>query len=137
VTNAQMGFDPETSSPQVSVTLDGTGARQMQRVTSKNVGNPMSVLFVETKNEVERYIGEDGVAKTRSRAITEKYVINVATIKSTLGSRFVITGLDSPAEAAELALLLRSGSLAAPMFIIEERTIGPSLGADNIKAGFN
>lgn len=71
VTNAQMGFDPETNSPQVSVTLDGTGARQMQRVTGKNVGNPMSVLFVETKSEVERYIGEDGVAKTRSRTVTE------------------------------------------------------------------
>lgn len=137
VTNAQMGFDPESGTPEVNVTLDGAGARQMQRITGKNVGNPMSVLFVETKTEQERYTTESGEVKTRNKTITEKYVINVATIQSTLGSRFRITGLDSPAEAAELALLLRSGSLAAPMFIIEERTIGPSLGADNIKAGFN
>ena len=137
VTNAQMGFDPESGTPEVNVTLDGTGARQMQRITGKNVGNPMSVLFVETKTEQERYTTESGEVKTRNKTITEKYVINVATIQSTLGSRFRITGLDSPAEAAELALLLRSGSLAAPMFIIEERTIGPSLGADNIEAGFN
>ena len=137
VTNAQMGFDPESGTPEVNVTLDGTGAHQMQRITGKNVGNPMSVLFVETKTEQERYTTEEGEVKTRNKTITEKYVINVATIQSTLGSRFRITGLDSPAEAAELALLLRSGSLAAPMFIIEERTIGPSLGADNIKAGFN
>jgi preprotein translocase subunit SecD len=137
VTNAQMGFDAETNTPQVSITLDGSGARQMQRITGKNVGNPMGVLFIETKTEVERYVDEDGVSQIRNSSITEKNVINVATIQSALGSRFQITGLDSPAEAAELALLLRSGSLAAPMFIIEERTIGPSLGADNIKAGFN
>ena len=137
VTNAQMGFDAQSGTPEVNITLDGTGARQMQRITGKDVGNPMGVLFVETKTEVERYVDEDGKRQIRNNTTTEKYVINVATIQDTLGSRFRITGLDSPAEAAELALLLRSGSLAAPMFIIEERTIGPSLGADNIKAGFN
>lgn len=137
VTNAQMGFDPETGSPEVNITLDGSGARQMRRITGKNIGNPMGVLFVETKTQVEPYIDEEGARQIRNTTRVEKQVINEATIQSALSSRFRITGLDSPAEAGELALLLRSGSLAAPMFIIEERTIGPSLGADNIKAGFN
>ena len=137
VTNAQMGFDAQTGSPEVNITLDATGARNMQRTTSKNVGNPMAVLFIETKTDVERYVDENGKPQIRNVTHTEKTVINVATIQSAFSSRFRITGLDSPAEAGELALLLRSGSLAAPMFIIEERTIGPSLGADNIKAGFN
>ncbi len=137
VTNAQMGFDPDDGSPLVSITLDATGARNMKRTTEKNVGNPMAVLFIETKTDIERYVDEQGKAQRRNVTTTEKYVINVATIRGVFSSRFQITGLDSPAEASELALLLRSGSLAAPMFIIEERTIGPSLGADNIKAGFN
>jgi preprotein translocase subunit SecD len=136
VTNAQMGFD-ESGVPQVNITLDAGGARRMQRVTSDNVGKPMGVLFIENKSEIERFTDADGERRERVVNTSEQYVINVATIRDTLGSRFRITGLDSAAEAAELALLLRAGGLAAPISIIEERTIGPSLGADNIKAGFN
>ncbi|NQY84797.1 MAG: protein translocase subunit SecD [Alcanivorax sp.] len=135
VTNAQMGFDQQSGTPQVNVELDSTGARSMQRVTSKNVGNPMSVLFIETKTVMKTVEGEDGERRQVPESTTDQYVINVATIQDTLGSRFRITGLDSPAEASELALLLRAGSLAAPVTIVEERTIGPSLGRENIEAG--
>ena len=135
VTNAQMGFDQQSGTPQVNVELDSTGARSMQRVTSKNVGNPMSVLFIETKTVMKTVEGEDGEPRQVPESTTDQYVINVATIQDTLGSRFRITGLDSPAEASELALLLRAGSLAAPVTIVEERTIGPSLGQENIEAG--
>ncbi|WOD27578.1 protein translocase subunit SecD [Alloalcanivorax xenomutans] len=135
VTNAQMGFDPQNGTPQVNVSLDSAGARRMQRVTSQNVGNPMAVLFIETKTEMSSRTNENGETEQVPVSTTDRYVINVATIQDTLGSRFRITGLDSPAEASELALLLRAGSLAAPVTIIEERTIGPSLGAENIEAG--
>ncbi|MDF1629141.1 MAG: protein translocase subunit SecD [Alcanivoracaceae bacterium] len=135
VTNAQMGFD-ERGVPEVNITLDAGGARRMQRITENNVGKPMGVLFIENKSEVERYMDAEGVRQERVVNTSEQYVINVATIQSVLSSRFRITGLDSAAEASELALLLRAGGLAAPISIIEERTIGPSLGADNIKAGF-
>ncbi|MGB1202603.1 MAG: protein translocase subunit SecD, partial [Alloalcanivorax venustensis] len=135
VTNAQMGFDQQSGTPQVNVELDSTGARSMQRVTSKNVGNPMSVLFIETKTVMKTVEDEDGERRQVPESTTDQYVINVATIQDTLGSRFRITGLDSPAEASELALLLRAGSLAAPVTIVEERTIGPSLGQENIEAG--
>lgn len=135
VTNAQMGFDQQSGTPQVNVELDSTGARSMQRVTSKNVGNPMAVLFIETKTEMVTVKGEDGEPRQVPESTTDEYVINIATIQDTLGSRFRITGLDSPAEASELALLLRAGSLAAPVTIVEERTIGPSLGQENIEAG--
>ena len=135
VTNAQMGFDQQSGTPQVNVELDSTGARSMQRVTSKNVGNPMSVLFIETKTVMKTVEDEDGERRQGPESTTDQYVINVATIQDTLGSRFRITGLDSPAEASELALLLRAGSLAAPVTIVEERTIGPSLGQENIEAG--
>ncbi|MAK22616.1 MAG: protein translocase subunit SecD [Alcanivorax sp.] len=135
VTNAQMGFDQQSGTPQVNVELDSTGARSMQRVTSKNVGNPMSVLFIETKTVMKTVEGEDGERRQVPESTTDQYVINVATIQDTLGSRFRITGLDSPAEASELAPLLRAGSLAAPVTIVEERTIGPSLGQENIEAG--
>jgi preprotein translocase subunit SecD len=135
VTNAQMGFG-EQGIPEVNITLDAGGARRMQRITADNVGKPMGVLFIENKSEIQRYVDADGERRERVLNTSEQYVINVATIQSVLGSRFRITGLDSAAEASELALLLRAGGLAAPISIIEERTIGPSLGADNIKAGF-
>ena len=135
VTNAQMGFD-ERGVPEVNITLDAGGARRMQRITEDNVGKPMGVLFIENKSEIERYTDAQGERQERVVNTSEQYVINVATIQSVLSSRFRITGLDSAAEASELALLLRAGGLAAPISIIEERTIGPSLGADNIKAGF-
>ncbi len=135
VTNARMGFDQQSGQPQVNVELDSTGARSMQRITAKNVGNPMAVLFIETNTDMKTVEGEDGERRQVPQSTTERYVINVATIQDTLGSRFRITGLDSPAEASELALLLRAGSLAAPVTIVEERTVGPSLGRENIEAG--
>jgi preprotein translocase subunit SecD len=134
VTNAQMGFD-EQGVPEVNITLDAGGARRMQRITADNVGKPMGVLFIESKSEMQSYVDAEGERRERMLNTSESYVINVATIRDTLGSRFRITGLDSAAEASELALLLRAGGLAAPITIIEERTIGPSLGADNIAAG--
>ena len=135
VIDARMGFDPQNGSPEVNVTLDGDGAKRMQRITGKNVGNPMGVLFIETKTDVQKSTDADGNTVDKLVSTTDKYVINVATIQDTLGSRFRITGLDNPAEASELALLLRAGSLAAPVSIVEERTVGPSLGAENIEAG--
>lgn len=135
VTGAQMGFDQQTGQPEVDINLDSAGARRMQAVTAKNVGNPMAVLFIETKTDKQAVPGADGKMEERYVSRQESRVINVATVRDTLGSRFRITGLDSPAEASELALLLRAGSLAAPMFIVGESTIGPSLGADNIRAG--
>ena len=136
VVDAQMGFD-QNGRPQVNINLDGTGARSMRRVTSDNVGEPMSVLFIETKTDMKVVEGEDGEPRQEMVTKQNKYVINVATIQDTLSSRFRITGLDNAAEASELALLLRAGGLAAPVSIIEERTVGPSLGADNIEAGLN
>ena len=136
VTNARMGFD-ENGVPEVNITLDSSGARRMQRITGQNVGRPMGVLFIETRTEVETVTDDEGKSQQRTTSTIEKYVINVATIRDALSSRFRITGLDSPAEASELALLLRAGGLAAPIYIVEERTVGPSLGADNIKAGIN
>lgn len=135
VTDAKMGFDQRTGQPQVNVSLNSKGARSMQRITSKNIGHPMAVLFVETKTHMKTEIGPDGKRKQVPQSTTERYVINVATIQDTLSSRFRITGLGSPAQASELALMLRAGSLAAPVTIVEERTIGPSLGQANINAG--
>lgn len=135
VIDAKMGFDQQSGSPQVNVNLDSDGARRMQRITGKNVGNPMGVLFIETKTDMKTVTNEDGETEQVPVSSTEKYVINVATIQDTLGSRFRITGLDNPASASELALLLRAGALAAPVSIVEERTVGPSLGAENIAAG--
>lgn len=125
----------ETSRPQVEVTLDSRGGKMMAEATRDNVGKQMAVLFVETKQKSRYVTGEDGKQIELRDNVVEKNVINRATVQSMLGSRFVITGLDSPAESAELALLLRSGALAAPMYFVEERTIGPSLGAENIKNG--
>ena len=137
VTNAKMGFDQQSGQPEVQIDLDAGGARRMQRITSKNVGNPMAVLFIESRTNTQLVTNAAGEAEEKIVTEKEMYVINVATIRDVLSSNFRITGLDSPAEAAELALLLRAGGLAAPVFIIEERTIGPSLGAANIEAGFN
>ncbi|MBA3980336.1 MAG: protein translocase subunit SecD [Alcanivorax sp.] len=136
VTNARMGYD-ENGMPEVNITLNSAGARNMQRVTARNINKPMAVLFIETRTDIETVINDEGEREQVATTTRESYVINVANIRDTLGSRFRITGLDSPAEAAELALLLRAGGLAAPIYIAEERTVGPSLGADNIQAGLN
>ena len=131
VINAQSGIDPQQGSAMVNVTLDGAGGRKMLATTKENVGNRMAVVYIENRVET---IEENGV-KVKKR-ITTKDVINAAVIRGQFANRFQITGLDSPQEAQDLALLLRAGALAAPMEIVEERTVGPSLGQDNINQGF-
>ena len=132
VTNASSGFD-ENSFPQVNISLDSKGAARMTQVTKKAVQRRMAVLFVERKPKTT-YEMVDGVEQPKTIQVVEKSIISLATIQSVLGSSFRITGLQS-AEANELALLLRSGALAAPMDFVEERTVGPSLGAENIEMG--
>ncbi len=137
VTGATSAFDPETNMPQVNISLDSKGGEKMNRVTRDNIGRPMGVLFIEVKSELQKQRKPDGSEELVRVRKTEKSLINVATIQSALGVQFRITGLDSQAEASELALLLRAGALVAPVDFIEERTIGPSLGADNISRGFH
>jgi len=131
IIDAASGIDPVGGGPDVTITLDGKGARIFSRATRDEVGKRMAVVFIETKTETVEKDGE--LVKTKE--IIEE-VINAAVIKEQLGKRFHITGLDSTQEARNLALLLRAGALAAPLEIIEERTIGPSLGRDNIEQGF-
>ncbi|PMR74414.1 protein translocase subunit SecD [Billgrantia endophytica] len=133
VSSASRSFD-ENGRPQVNINLDGTGGTLMNRATRTNIGRNMAVLFIEHKTR-ERTVMEDGEEVTVREPYTERGLISLATIQSALGNSFRITGLDSPTEAAELALLLRSGSLAAPIYFVQERTIGPSLGAENIQRG--
>jgi len=128
---ASSGFDPQTNAPMVTVTLNSAGARRMLNFTTENVGNGMAVVFIEQKTVTAKVDGE----QVRRTERTEE-VISVATIREPFGKRFQTTGLQSSNEAAELALLLRAGALAAPVEIIEERTVGPSLGQDNIDQGF-
>ncbi|MFP6848944.1 MAG: protein translocase subunit SecD [Pseudomonas sp.] len=139
VTDAQASFD-ENGRPQVNIRLDGRGGDLMNRATRNNVGRSMAVIFIEQK-PVARTVRQvvDGVEKEVELQTfsEEKKIISLATIQSPLGSQFRITGLDGQGESSELALLLRAGGLAAPMYFAEERTIGPSLGADNITKGVN
>ncbi|WP_430462837.1 protein translocase subunit SecD [Thalassolituus sp. LLYu03] len=134
VTNAQPSFD-ENGFPQVNIDLDSKGGAVMTQVTRKAVGRRMAVLFVERKPKTT-YEMVDGKEESKTIQVVEKSIISLATIQSTLGSSFRITGLES-AEASELALLLRAGALAAPMYFVEERTVGPSLGKENIEQGMN
>lgn len=133
VTNALQEYDPDTGTPQVSINLDGVGGDRMHDVTRDNVGNDMAILFKELRPRT-RIVIEDGVEVVKHFSVEEKRLINVATIRSALGYRFRITGLGL-GEARDLALLLRAGALAAPMYIVEERTVGASLGAENIDQG--
>lgn len=133
VTNAQPSFD-ENGFPQVNIDLDSKGGAMMTQVTRKSVQRRMAVLFVERKPKTT-YELVDGVEQTKTVQVVEKSIISLATIQTTLGQSFRITGLES-AEASELALLLRAGALAAPMYFVEERTVGPSLGQENIDLGF-
>ncbi|HCF2589858.1 TPA: protein translocase subunit SecD [Pseudomonas aeruginosa] len=139
VTDASASFD-ENGRPQVNIRLDGHGGELMNRATRNNVGRSMAVVFIEQK-PVTRYTKQmvDGVEKEVAVPAfkEEKQIISLATIQSPLGNQFRITGLDGPGESSELALLLRAGGLAAPMYFAEERTIGPSLGADNIAKGID
>lgn len=134
VVNASAGYD-ENGQPQVNITLDGEGGRAMSRATRDNIGRRLGVLFIETRQRTEERIGEDGQVEKVPVSYQEKHIISLATIQSALGVQFRITGLQSPREASELALLLRAGALAAPMKFVEERTVGPSLGEANIAAG--
>ncbi len=129
ITNATSGVDQNTSRPQVSVTLDSEGGEIMSQTTRANIQKPMATLYVEYK--------DSGKKDENGKTILQKHeeVINVATIQGRFGSQFQITGIDSPAEAQNLAVLLRSGALIAPIQIVEERTIGPSLGAQNVEQG--
>ena len=129
ITNASSGLDQKTSRPQVSVSLDSEGGEIMSQTTRTNIQKPMATLYVEYK--------DSGKKDENGKTILQKHeeVINVATIQGRFGSQFEITGIDSPAEAQNLAVLLRSGALIAPIQIVEERTIGPSLGAQNVEQG--
>ena len=135
VQSAQADVD-ENGRPRVAIDLNTAGGRLMQNATRTSVGKQMAVLFIENKQKISYQTDETtGETKEIRTPYAEKRVINRATIQAVLGSSFVITGLDSMAEASELALLLRSGALAAPMYFVEERTIGPSLGQENIDKG--
>ncbi len=131
IVGAASGIDQQSGSPDVSITMNSSGADRMAKVTRENIGKPMGVVFIEDKFDFREINGE----RTRVRT-TESQVINVATIRDQLSKRFHITGLDSTREARDLALLLRAGALRAPMVIVEERTVGPSLGQENIDRGF-
>ncbi len=130
ITGAASGVDQENAMPMVQITLDSAGGRAMLDTTKKYLHHRMAVVFIENKVETIR---KDG--KLSKKRTTTQDIINAATIRGTFSSRFQITGIDSAREARNLALLLRAGSLSAPIEIIEERTIGPSLGADNIAKG--
>ena len=131
ITDAASGIDQQSGSPAVFITLDGKGARLFSNRTRDKIGRAMAVVYIEHKSFTELV---DGVRKRKKEIVEE--VINVATIRDQLGKRFQITGLDSTEEARNLALLLRAGALAAPIEIVEERTVGPSLGQANIDQGF-
>ena len=134
VTNASTGFD-ENGFAQVNITLDMQGGRAMQKATSGNIGRKLAVLFVEQKSKSELVIDDDGKSIIEQTSYIEKNIISLATIQAVLGTSFRITGVGTPQEASELALLLRAGALAAPMKFVEERTVGPSLGKENIELG--
>ena len=134
VTNASTGFD-ESGFAQVNITLDMQGGRAMQKATSGNIGRKLAVLFVEQKSKSELVTNDQGESIIEQTTYIEKNIISLATIQAVLGTSFRITGVGSPQEASELALLLRAGALAAPMKFVEERTVGPSLGKENIELG--
>ena len=128
IIDASAGF--AEGQPQVNITLDSAGGENMLRTTMENVGKPMSTVFIETTRE--EIPGQPG----EFRKVVRQEIISTATIQGVFKDRFRITGL-SPGEAADLALLLRAGALAAPVYIVDERTVGPTLGQDNIDRGFN
>ena len=134
VSNAAASFD-QNGQPNVQITLDGEGGMLMSRATRSNIKRRMGVLFIERKFKT-RY-EEDAAGNTEiiRDPYDEKKLLTAPVIQSALGAQFQITGLDSPAEASELALMLRAGALAAPITFVEERTVGPSLGAENIQLG--
>ncbi len=140
IVDAQASIDTENGGPIVNITLDAKGARTNQRVTGDNIGNRMAVVYLETVTETRKdengsvILNEQGEPERLTHKIQE--VITAPVIRDQLGKRFQISGLDGINEARDLSLMLRAGALAAPVEIIEERTIGPSLGKDNIAQGF-
>ncbi|MBI5461164.1 MAG: protein translocase subunit SecD [Gammaproteobacteria bacterium] len=132
ITDASSGLEQDSGKAAVFINLDSKGGRIMGNATKDAIGKMMAVVFIENKVTTREVDGKPVKQKTQV-----KEVINIATIRDQLGNRFQITGLDSPTEARNLALLLRAGALAAPIEIIEERTVGPSLGAENIQRGFH
>jgi preprotein translocase subunit SecD len=134
VSNAQASFD-QNGQPNVNISLDSEGGALMNKATRENIKRRMGVLFIERKNRTRYEVNEAGEEIAIKLPYDEKKVITAPVIQSALGVRFQITGLDNPQEASELALLLRAGALAAPMDFVEERTIGPSLGAENVAQG--
>ena len=136
VQNASSGFSQDSGGAEVNITLDTAGGKLMSDATRTAVGKRMAVLFIENKQKITSVADPVTGAMTEVRTpYTESVVINAANIQAVLGSSFRITGLDSPQEAAELALMLRAGALAAPMYFVEERVVGPSLGQENIDKG--
>ncbi|MEM8660320.1 MAG: protein translocase subunit SecD [Pseudomonadota bacterium] len=134
VANAQASFD-QNGQPNVNIRLDGDGATLMSKATAPNIKRRMGVLFIERKFRTRIEQQEDGTEVEIQVPIDEKKLLTAPVIQSALGASFQITGLDSPLEASELALMLRAGALAAPISFVEERTVGPSLGAENIRKG--
>jgi preprotein translocase subunit SecD len=134
VSNAAAGFD-QNNQPNVSITLDGEGGMLMSRATRSNIKRRMGVLFIERKYRTRYEQDENGEEVVVRVPYDEKKLLTAPVIQSALGASFQITGLDSPGEASELALMLRAGALAAPITFVEERTVGPSLGAENIALG--
>lgn len=128
IVDANSGVD-EYGVPQVNISLDSKGGTKMSQGTKDNIGNPMATVFIEYKTTGERDANGNLIFEKKEE------IISVATIQARLGASFRITGLDSPKEARDLALLLRAGALIAPISIVEERTVGPSLGAENIELG--
>ena len=135
VQDAQQGYDPETSQPQVSIELDSDGGNRMHDATKDNIGRNMAILFIEQKPVLRQVVQDDGQTVDVFESEETRRLISVANVKAALGFQFRITGL-SLREAQDLALLLRAGALAAPMYIVEERTVGASLGEDNIRRGW-
>ncbi len=134
VANAQASFD-ENGRPQVNITLDGQGGKLMHRSTRNNVKRNLGVLFIERKTRTRYEEDAQGQEQVVKEKFDQKEIISLATIQSALGTQFRITGLDNTQESSELALLLRAGALAAPIDFVEERTVGPSLGKENIALG--
>ncbi|MBT4357661.1 MAG: protein translocase subunit SecD, partial [Proteobacteria bacterium] len=140
IVDAAASIDTQSGGPIVSITLDAIGARTNQKITGKNIGKRMAVLYIENRSVIQTDTQGLPVRDEQGRIVRDKQrleeVITAPVIRDQLGKRFQIEGLDSVTEARDLALMLRAGSLAAPVDIIEERTVGPSLGQANISQGF-
>jgi preprotein translocase subunit SecD len=134
VSNAQASFD-QNGQPNVQISLDSEGGTMMSRATRNNIKRRMGVLFIERKYRTRYEMDENGEEIAVKTPYDEKKLLTAPVIQSALGAQFQITGLDSPLESSELALMLRAGALAAPISFVEERTVGPSLGAENIRLG--